>query len=229
MNDKIKAFLDRFNEITTECGRFCFASRAKEFQAEACEKLSELRQNASVLKKEMVALNDEDSANAMLCIEYMIDALKNELKMWISLKEDNPNSAWSFLVDAQGTARTAMQAHEVASHLESYIERLLQLEHLLFPPQVFFSPALVIQSARCSICKKEYGECDHLVGKAYMGEMCVREILEIKKLKGVDVVDEPASKHRRVLHFTHDGITRDFLTWRVISDHSPNNTSERKP
>jgi hypothetical protein len=195
-------------------------SRAKELQVGACVKLSELRKKASALKKQMVAVMDEDSANAMLSFEEMIDALTNELRMWIALKDDDPNSAWSFLVNAQGTARTAMQAHEVARHLEGYIERLHTLEQLLFPPQVFFSPGIVIQHSKCSICERQYGECDHVVGRAYMGEMCVRIITEIKEVKEVSLVNEPANKHARILRITDGSVTRDFLTWRVISDPS---------
>jgi len=220
MNEKLKAFQDEFSEITAECQRFCFMSRAKEFQLEACEKLSTLREKASGLKEQTIAAKDEDSANAMLSFEETIDALLGELRMWVALKEDDPSSAWSFLVNAQGAARAAMQAHEVARHLGGYIERLYAVEQLLFPPQVFFSPSIVIEHSKCSICGREYGECDHVAGRAYMGEMCVRIITDIKEVREVSLVNEPANKHARILQITDDGMTRDFLTWRVISDPS---------
>jgi len=219
MNKKVKAFQDKFNEFIFECQRFCFMSRAKEFQLEACEKLSELRKEASRLKEQMIAAAEEYSANAILSFEEMINALTSELRMWVALKEDEPSLAWNFLIDAQGAARTAMQAHEVASHLEDYVERLHTLEQLLFPPQVFFSPDIVIEHSKCSICGQEYGECDHIVGRAYMGEMCVRIITEIKEVREVSIVDEPANKHARILTITDGSVYRDFLTWRVVSDY----------
>jgi hypothetical protein len=217
MNEKVKAFQCEFNEIAEECQMFCFMSRAKEFQVEACKKLDALREKASALKEQMIVLTDEDSANAMLSFEEMIDALVNELKMWIALKEDNPNSAWDFLTNAQSAARTAMQAHEVASHLEGYIERLHALEKFLFPPTLFFSPGIVIKHSKCSICGQEYGECDHVVGRAYMGKMCTRELTDIEVTE-VSLVEEPANKRARVLIIKEGGVTRDFLSWRVISD-----------
>lgn len=218
MNEKVKAFQNEFNEVAKECQKFCFMSRAKEFQVEACKKLDMLRKKASALKEQMIASMDEDSANAMLSFEEMIDMLVNELKMWIALKEDNPNLAWDFLINAQGAGRTAMQAHEVASHLEGYIERLHALEKLLFPPQIFFSPSIVIEHSKCSICGQEYGECDHVVGRAYMGKMCARIITSVKEIREISLVQEPANKHARVLRIRDGGVIRDFLTWRVVSN-----------
>lgn len=225
MNEKVKAFQNEFNQIVKECQKFCFMSRAKEFQIEACKKLDTLKEKTSALKERMIALTDEDSANAMLSFEEMIDMLLNELKMWTALKEDNPNLAWDFLINAQSTARNAMQAHEVASHIEGYIERIHALEKLLFPPQVFFSPAFIIEYSKCSICGQEYGECEHVIGRAYMGKMCVR-IITIKDVSEVSLVQEPANKRARVLRITDSGITRNFLSWRVISNSSSDKANE---
>ena len=154
----------------------------------------------------------------MLSLENLIDAMINELKMWIALKEDNPNEAWDFLINAQSAVRTAAQAHSIAIDLnaEGYANKLHLLEKLLFPPQMFFSPGLIIEKAECSICGKEYGECEHIVGKAYMGKMCYKIITKIKEMKEVSIVEEPANKHARMLQFTDEGVTRDFMTWRRI-------------
>lgn len=218
MDEKIEAFQKEFSKITDECQRFCFMSRAKELQLEACEKLSNFRKEASTLKKQMVAVTDEDSANAMLSFERTIDALIDELKMWIALKDDDPNSAWNHLINAQDAVRTAILAHHEAYCLEGYIERLHVLEQLLFPPQIFMSSSMAIESQECSICGEEYGECNHIMGKAYTGRMCTLIIKKIKELKEVSVVSEPADKKCRVYNITDaDGVKRDFMTWRIIS------------
>jgi len=47
-------------------------------------------------------------------------------------------------------------------------------------------------------------KCDHIVGKAYMGKMCVRIIEEVKELKEVSLVMEPANKRARVIRITDD-------------------------
>ena len=225
--EEINTFESECRETIAECQNFCFATRAKEFQAQAREKLKKLEAKAQALKKKAILHNDEDTANKMLSFQEMISALINELSMWIALKDDAAGVAWDCLVNAQMATKTAMQAHSTASHLEGYSNHLSILEHHLFPKQMFASPGMIIKEARCSICKEEYGECDHLVGKPYMGEICVREIIHVD-LKEVSLVEKPANKHARVISFTdEEGICRDFLTWRPTAQPT-SNTKENK-
>ena len=219
MNKEVESFLKEFIEVIRECERFCFMSRGKEFQQEAVKKLTTFKQKVTSLKEQMIKVKDEDSANTMLSLENLIDAMINELEMWIALKEDDPNKAWDFLISAQSAVRASAQSHSIAINLnaEGYANKLHLLEKLLFPPQMFFSPGFVIEKAECSICGKEYGECEHVVGKAFMGKMCYRKIRKIKEIKEVSIVEEPANKGARMLQFTNDdGVTRDFMTWRRI-------------
>jgi hypothetical protein len=219
MNAKTEAFRSKFFAAAFTYQKFCFMSRAKEFQIEACEGLESLKREASTLKREAVDLEDEDSANASLSFELMIEALTDELKMWIALKNDDPNSAWDYLVNAQVAAGDAMQIHAVARHLESYINHLYAIEPILFPPQMFCSPGMIIKKAKCSICGQEYGECTHVKGRAYMGELCVRHIVKAD-LREVSCVTDPANKQARATSFKEDGKTRDVMTWRIIPDES---------
>ena len=218
MKDKVKLFGDRLSEAVSESLRFCFMSRGKEFQQEACEKLSLLRQDAVILKAEMVSQADEDSANAMLSFEGIVDSVISELKMWIALKEDDPHVAWDCLVDAQGAIRAALWAHPVAQSFAAYPHHLQLLKFVLFPPQLFLSSRLVVASSECSICGGEYGECDHVKGRAYMGRMCTEIVNEIAELRSVDVVRNPANPHCRIMQFTDGGVMRDYMTWRIISE-----------
>jgi hypothetical protein len=215
MNEKVITFQKRFAEIASDCQRLCFMSRAKELQAEARDKLNELYDEAHALKLDLVSQEDEDAANAMLSFEEIITALCDELNMWIALKEDEPDTAWNYLVGAQVSARTALQVHSVGEHLIGYIQHLEILEHVLFPPQKFFSVGMIVKKAECSICGEEYGECDHIKGRAYMGEQCVRNITEAELLES-SIVDKPANKRCRIISFSDGGVMRDFLTWRVI-------------
>lgn len=217
MNQRIKGFLKEFNDAAQECEKFCFMSRGKEFQLKSIRKLNMLKENVLKLKGEMINLKDEDAANAALSLENMIETLFSELKMWIALKEDKPNEAWDFLIDAQSAARIALQAHNIAYHLENYINKLDLLEKLLFPPQIFFSPHFIIEGATCSICGEDYEECDHMAGKAYMGKMCGQWVNKMRKAE-LSIVKEPASKQARVHTFSDSGVTRDFMTWRIINE-----------
>ena len=215
MNEKMKLFQEEFDALITESKRFCFLCRAKEFQLEKYEALKALKDKAATLKSEMIEGSDEDSANKMLCFEDIIDTFMNELRMWIALKDNCPGPAWDFLVDAQGAIRHALQAHSTANLLEDHAEHLHNLEKLLFPPMLFFSPGLIIKNSECSICGKEYGECNHIKLRAYMGKHCCRIIKDCYAVE-VSIVDEPANKHCRIINLTENGIERDVLTWRPI-------------
>jgi hypothetical protein len=217
--EEINIFQAEFSETINDCQKFCYMSRAKEFQTEARDKLKILLAKAHKLKVNAIAVGHEDAANVMLSFEEMIKALMNELSMWIAFKDDDPAAAWGFLVTAQSATITAMQAHEIANNMDSYVEHLSVLEHILFPKQLFSSPGMIIREAKCSICGQEYGECDHVVGRPYMGEICSRIITQVD-LEEVSFVEKPANKHARILSFTDEGGKRDFLTWRIILDTS---------
>jgi len=219
MNKEVNIFKRKFNKIVDECQRFCYMTRAKEFQLEALERLNSLKKESIALKEKVIAQKDEDSANAMLSFEEMTNALINELNMWIALKDDNPDLAWDYLVEAQGAARHAMQSHDVANHLDDYVERLHILEVLLFPPQHFLSPGMIVKQHVCSICGQDYDDCSHIKGKTYMGKMCVRVIKEAE-LKEVSFTPDPANKHSRIFEIDDGGVKRDTMTWSIISDTS---------
>ncbi len=224
MNEKVTIFQTESKDILDMCSNLCFMTRAEELQMDAINRLEMLKDEASILKQEIIMLNDEDSANAMLSFEKIIIALYSELKMWVALKNDNPSEAWNYLVSAQGATRTAMQAHSIANNLENHAERLYLLEHLLFPPQTFCSLGAVIDPADCdcSICGQIYGECDHIRGKAYMGQMCSRIINHVKEVKEFSIVYNPGNKRCRVYRVGNT----DTMTLRRISDVSTQKETE---
>jgi hypothetical protein len=78
---------------------------------------------------------------------------------------------------------------------------------------VFLSPGFLILSSKCSICGKEYGFCDHLIGLPYMGQLCAREITEMK-IEEISIVPMPANKSARVRVMSLDGCMRNTMTWR---------------
>ena len=229
MNEKVQKFEIEFSEIANDLQKFCFMTRAKELQLEACTKLELLKDMASRIKQEVISCSDEDAANAMLSFEETITALLSELRMWIALKDDDADSAWNFLVSAQYAARAAMQAHSIADHLDGYVNHLYVLEQVLFPPLAFFSPELIIEQSKCSICGQEYGECENILGKAYMGKICTRIIEKVKEVGEISLVSEPANKRARVTRFTDEsGVLRDIMTWQAVSGKISDHTEIEK-
>jgi hypothetical protein len=203
-------------------------TRAKELQIEAVNALEDFTAEAQKLKQEAIINRDEDTANAMLCYEQIITAISSELKMWIELKDDNSSEAWDHLVEAQFAIHTAMQAYAVAQNLDKHAERLSLLEKLLFPPQTFLSQGIIVNPAdcECSICGQIYGKCDHIKGRAYMGEMCTRIIKHVREVKEVSIVDSPGNKRCRVYRVGNI----DIMTLREVPATSPEheNTNSQK-
>lgn len=213
----IAAFRKEFNETAVECQKFCYITRAKEFQVQALDRLIPLKAKATQLKELTITGRYEDAANAMLSYEEMTESLINELSMWIALKNDEPATAWNFLINAQMAASEAMAAHSVANHLEGYVAHLTALEENIFPNHGFYSIGAIITKSECSICGQEFGECDHLPGRPYMGEICHQYVTEYD-LEETSIVFSPANKHCRITKITIDGVWRDTLTWKDIPD-----------
>jgi len=192
------------------------------------DQFSGVTSQASFLKQELVALGEEDAANRMLCVEFILTSFLHELQMWIALKDDgDAGKAWDALIDAQMAVLCATRTHEVPAPLASRLSKLEILEKLLFPPLTFVSAGFVCKKSSCSICGQEYGSCDHLQGRPYMGELCAKVIEEIgdSGFTHVALMEQPADKRCRVLTFTDQGVTRDVLTWKEVeSDKSRSST-----
>ncbi len=217
---EIAAFQEEFNDTVVACQKFCYITRVKEFQVQARDRLIPLKAKAEQLKERAIAGRYEDAANAMLSFEEMTKALISELSMWIALKDNKPADAWDFLIGAQMATIAAMQAHTLADHLEGYSMHLSALEKHMFPNHGFCSIGAIVKKSECSICGKEYGECDHLKGKPYLGEICYERVTECD-LEEVSIVFNPGIKYCKIISITDDeGITRDTLTWQAISQAS---------
>jgi hypothetical protein len=173
---------------------------ATELQREWMGRTQTYTSKCSEFKEQAVDAKDEEMANALLSIEFMLCAMFNELSMWVLLKEGKAKEAWHNLVVAQGAARCAMKAHRLGAAMEGYAVGLHRIEHVVFPPQRFVSSALVVSYYQCSICGGKYGDCGHVVGKPYMGELCSRVPRDIVSVDHVAWLqdNDPADKRCRV-------------------------------
>lgn len=67
----------------------------------------------------------------------------------------------------------------------------------MFPYKFFFSRESVIEESHCSICNRTIHirhRCKHVLGKLYMGEICIRIITKIK-LVAISIVENPVDKY----------------------------------
>ncbi|AXW60981.1 hypothetical protein CJO94_02435 [Ralstonia solanacearum] len=209
-----KRVVDYFNRGIEAAENFLCLARSSKLQLDQCFALDSLLYNATRAKHEVAHRGEEDNANLFLGFECAIGAVRSELMMWVLLKRDMPNEAWTQLVAAQMACLDATRAHSGFGHCEQRLKALEQLEGQIFPPQVFMSAGFVADGVDCSICGERYSKCEHLRGKPYMGEFC--EVIH-RNPRGdhVALVEVPADKRCRVVSFkTRDG-HRDRLSWEV--------------
>lgn len=213
MEKDLEKFQNNFDEVISSCQKFTPFVRGIEFQRESVSTLDKLIDTIRQNKKIAVEAGKEKIANTLLSMEQMAVSVKSEIEMVILIKVDKINDSWEKLIDAQISMRDAMKAHPTgAAHLEPYVDKLIAYEKLLFPNQLFMSIGMITGASECSVCGSEYGTCNHLKGKAYMGKFCHEIIKEVKQLNEVSIVENPASKKCRIYIMSRDGKNRDIMT-----------------
>ena len=224
MNGEKQPFVGRFNEAITDAEVLLWITRDSDCQRECMHTISAFRTQAANLKAEAVEAKDESVANLLLGYECVFNALSAEVNMYLLLKSGDPDSAWNSLVTAQMSIADALRSHSAFSHLTHKLKHLDAIEYVVFPPQVFMSSGMIVKCQNCSICGKEYEDCDHLIGKPYLGEIC-SVVVQDCKFEHVAIVDDPADKRCRVQSFSTDKGRRNRMTWRI----EPNDDQQSSP
>ncbi len=208
--------ISEFNKIAAIAQRKAFITIGSEIQKEEIKALEIYRGDLLEIKRKYVEHGLENEANLTFCLDQSLQAVQYELQMLINLKEDNMGEAWNNLVKAQITYEDVVRNSPYESISENgYIARLEWYEKLLFPEMMFASVGGIIKKSHCSICNESYSKCNHIKGKLYGGELCVRVITEME-LEEVSLVDVPANKQCRVLTTAYNGKTVDTLTLREV-------------
>jgi hypothetical protein len=190
-----------------------------EFQREHIEKLGSLHNRLKNLRDHAISRSDEPRANAAFRAQMLVSGTKHFLEMWVRLKEDDPVKAWDSLVEAQ-------QKLEIAQRIlfdpvtDNLLLHLLAVEQTVFPPQAFFSSAYTYPEAFCSICRENYGECDHVSGRIYMGQIC-RRVVPQSSLTEFSIVFAPKDKRCRIAEYAKEGKVYCTLTRREIPQAEP--------
>jgi hypothetical protein len=136
-------------------------------------------------------------------ITEFVRAQAHELRMWLLLNNNEMHAAWGELIRAQGAARSAarwLPDFEPATDLDIHLSKV---ERVIFPKQLFFSPAMIINqdAVECTICHERGGNCDHIAGNIYDGEVAGNAIHEIEGVREISLVDNPANKDARALYY----------------------------
>jgi hypothetical protein len=199
--------------------RYGYATSAIELQAQKVNELADLQARVARAWTEARADQNEEVANFSYACIYWLLAVAHMLKMWIAIKEDRTDAAWTHLIDAQNGLSVGLKV--VGNDgVEEILKRLHGIEELVFPRQAFVSAGLVFESSNCSICGKVYGDCGHVAGRMYMGETC-KQIPVKPSFDHVAHVTSPRDKGCRVINYQKDNIVRCKLTGREIESPPP--------
>jgi hypothetical protein len=214
MADDTEVWVERFNQETKEGLRHCYPVRDRQLQSAARERLHRFVDELNVERHRNSNCGTPHVANAFLALMCVARSILSCLDMWIALRDDRPEDAWGFLVEAQELARSAMRAHNCCSHIGDHLEMLDAYEQILFPPQQFVSSSVVVGSTDCSICNGPYADCDHLTGLAYDGFFCSEIVRNISHVDHVAIVEYPDNKRCRATTFSEDGYDVNVMTLR---------------
>ena len=214
---EILQFINECSDVFESHGRFFFLARGAEFQQSSADKLEAFQKEIEEVLLDSQKQKFIDASNRLKALALHTSSLVAELRMYIHIKNDAMSEAWDELIAAQSATLWAIRAHDgVGKSLEPRAKRLDVLERLLFPKQIFFSTGFTVKSSECSICRKEYRDCDHIKGRIYNGEFCTR-LINDADLNEVSVVEEPADKRCRALSFGEGNEMRDVITYRVLA------------
>src|SRR5262245_42977695 len=133
--EELKHLSTQIDEALGYAEGLSFVTRAIELQEKQVEILEAFSVQISNTKSAAVQEGVESIANWSLALEYIIQGHIQELWMWIHLKKDDMAAAWDNLVDAQAAFRAAIQSHKIGDEFSYRVERLVNIEKSIFPPQ----------------------------------------------------------------------------------------------
>lgn len=187
--------------VLRDNARYLFVTRGSSAIVRQLSALAVLDARITEAKKGHISRKDEQNANKWLSIEHLCKSLIAGLGMFLELKNGDPDKAWSSLVDAQDHAYWSSMAYDLKVDLQKGLIRCFHnIEKVVFPPQTFLSTSVVVKKSLCSICDKQFHECDHLPGEPYMGRLCTKKNVETGPIRHVSIVGHPANKRCRILH-----------------------------
>jgi hypothetical protein len=130
MKGEVVDFIQRLSDVLNSVQENTNLTRAKKLQREGYRHLTALAHEVVDHKKKAVNRGDQNRANYLLCVEFVIDAYRSELRMWMQLKNKMYDSAWNSLVSTQNRIRAAQRAHEVSEkyYLERHAKKLNNIE-----------------------------------------------------------------------------------------------------
>lgn len=226
----VEGIIGEYNSVLKEAQKFNYLVRASELQLEECRKLEILKNKIKSFKYQAIDKGIEPHANLFFHFQCVINSFISVLKMWTLLKEQNHGVAWGKLIDAQEYISVAFRASDNHCGIEEYVERLYRIETTVFPEfPLYLSSAIVEKAGKCSICNKQFGDCEHIEGFVHMGRLCRRIESTLVNIDHVALVNQPQDKRCIIPYIsTDEGKKRDYFTWRIFDEKINHDTKENR-
>jgi len=161
------------------------------------EAIEELWQNA-------ILNQDEARANHCWCLQQIYKIQKGYVSAIYDLKNQKYEDAWLTFDNIDIALGYLEENFDVMlnndkSHMV-FIGRMIKEYQKLFPYCHFFSRECIVKAEVCSICGQAISlrhPCGHKVGKLYMGELCLRKVVDME-FKAFSIVTDPFDKYSYV-------------------------------
>jgi hypothetical protein len=206
--------ISEYTSATKEARNLGFLMRDTDLQLQQVDVLTNTKRRFRGFKEGAKRAKDEEAANIIFHMQCGLNAMISFLTMWTELKRGDHHSAWDKLIDAQEYVSIALRAAEGSIGLEDFLEHLVQVERLIFPPfPVYHSVGQIIRGGKCTVCEKPFNGCEHVEGRVYWGTLCARAQAEIVEVDHIAMVDEPRDRRCIITEISkEDGYYHDYMT-----------------
>lgn len=152
-------------------------------------------------RKNAIQELNEKQANYCWCLKNIYNVQKTFISAFCAMKSGEYERGWRDLDSTDILLSGLIQNMEIDVDNDKYgllfISNIIKEYQKLYPYRWFLSRESVIKSERCSICGQLVSirnPCGHKLGKLYMGEQCLYEVLDFE-FKGISLVREPFDKY----------------------------------
>ncbi len=205
--------IDSYNNFIDSANSLNLLVRSTRLQKEKIEDIEEYIRFIKSFKHQAASKGDERFANLLLHFQCMLRCVQSSLNMWLHLKDEDYQKAWSCLVDAQEYKDVALKIedHDGVRRMEDF---LTKVREVVFPPWGHYNSAAFSSTiGHCSICNESFGDCDHIEGLIYAGRLCRRVGVQILEGYHSAIVENPRDRRCIITEVSKDnGRMMDVFT-----------------
>lgn len=160
---------------------------------------TKLAVKSSKVLKGAILSNDENLANRAWFINTVIDVYRFYCECFDLMRAGKFFDAWCLLERVELSVADLVKNPilSISDFGVDFIKDRVEAFQALFPYKIFFSPEMIVKRYECSICGNAitpWSDCQHEIGKVYMGKCCFR-IAKDCKLVSISMVTTPVQKY----------------------------------